>query len=73
MMRTRLAAEKTSPARRAASSLLVERKELTTGCVVTSMSKSGSAHTASFSHELNMCRETNARMMEIGRKNREKK
>ena len=71
-MRARLATEKTSPARRAASSRLVERKELTTGCVATSISKSGSAHAANFSHDLNISRGTNARMMAIGRKKREK-
>ena len=66
-------AEKKPPARRAASSRLVDRKELTTGCVATSMSESGSAHAANFSHDLNVSRGTKARIMAIGKRKSEKK
>lgn len=66
-------AAKTWPARRAASSRLVERKELTTGCVATRMSRSGSAHAANLSHDLNISRGTNARIMAIGRMKSEKR
>jgi hypothetical protein len=72
MMRRRLAPAKTWPARRAASSRFVERKELTTGCVATSMSKIGRVHAANLSQELNRCRGMNMRMRAIGRKKREK-
>ena len=66
-------AAKTWPARRAASSRLVERKELTTGWVATRTNKSGTDHAANLSHELNMYRGTKARTIAIGRKKSEKR
>lgn len=66
-------AEKTWPARRAASSLENGRSEVsTTGVIAIKIIASGIAHTTSFSHDLNISRETNARIMTIGSKKREK-
>lgn len=74
MMRIMLAVAKTCPARRAASSLSVERNELgDTGCVAMNMTRRGAVHAANFNHELNVARGTNARMMVMGRKKSEKK
>jgi hypothetical protein len=68
MMRRRLTPANTPPASRAASSRSVERKPEYTGCVEMNMSRSGIAHTANLSQEVNIPRGINMRMRAIGKK-----
>lgn len=74
MIRIRLTAEKTPPARRAASSRENGRSEVSiTGVVAIKIIASGIAHIANFNHDLNISREINARTIAIGKKYRAKK
>ena len=67
-------AEKTPPARRAASDREKGRSEVSiTGVLAIKMIASGIAHAASLSHDLNISRGTNARTITIGREKSEKK
>jgi len=66
-------AEKSTPARRAASFRSVENMLLTTGCVAIKINRIGNAHAANLSHDLNTFCGTNTRMMAIGREKMAKK
>ena len=70
-------AENAMPRYQEISSLLMKnsgiQELLVTGVMKMTMSESGTNHAASRSHELNIVRGTNARIIAIGKKDSEKK